>query len=93
MGYDDLPKRILIIEDIVDTGKCLGKVVEALVEAGVEDVKICTLLHKGLVSQDDLYCDFVGFSCPSDKFVIGYGMDYRGYYRNLKFITTLKKEF
>lgn len=87
--YKELPKKLLVVEDILDTGRTLTYLGNLLVEAGVEEVKICVLLHKKKVSQDTIFVEHVAFACPKD-FVIGYGLDYLGEYRNLPDIHILK---
>lgn len=74
-------KEVLIIEDIVDTGKTLTAFLPALLKLNPHTVKICTLLQKPEALQYPLEVDYVGFSIPN-KFVVGYGLDYDGYGRN-----------
>ncbi|MBK8684747.1 MAG: hypoxanthine phosphoribosyltransferase [Bacteroidetes bacterium] len=74
-------KEVLIIEDIVDTGKTLTAFLPALLKQNPNTVKICTLLQKPEALQYPLEVDYVGFSIPN-KFVVGYGLDYDGYGRN-----------
>lgn len=84
-------KDILVIEDIVDTGKTLKKVIEILKAKGAKEVKICTLLNKKEGRTTEIEADFVGFEVPN-KFVIGYGLDYNQKYRNLPYVGVIKKE-
>lgn len=90
---DLMPKRILLVEDIVDSGRTLATLHQALLETcKVEEIVTATLLHKGKVSNADVPVEFVGFQCPN-KFVVGMGMDYRGYFRNLPAIHRLAEKF
>jgi hypoxanthine phosphoribosyltransferase len=85
-GYD-----ILIAEDIVDTGRTLKKVIQMLTVKGAKSIKVVTLLDKPEGRLVDLYADYVGFTIPKE-FVVGYGLDYEEYYRNLPFVGVLKEE-
>ena len=76
-------RNIVIIEDIVDTGKTLTHILEEFNELGAKSIEILTLLHKPEVSKTPMNLKYVGFEIP-DKFVVGYGLDYDGYGRNLK---------
>jgi hypoxanthine phosphoribosyltransferase len=76
-------KALIIIEDIVDTGKTLYNFLPKLKDHHPTSLKIAALLHKPDATKFPLTLDYVGFSIP-DKFVIGYGLDYDGMGRNLK---------
>lgn len=76
-------RNIIIIEDIVDTGKTLGHILEEFKELGAKSIEVLTLLHKPDATQNPVDLKYVGFEIP-DKFVVGYGLDYDGYGRNLK---------
>jgi hypoxanthine phosphoribosyltransferase len=78
-------KRVLIVEDIIDSGYTLSKVVEVLKTRGPQDVRICTLLDKHARRKVDIPVDYVGFAIE-DKFVFGYGLDLDERFRNLPFI-------
>lgn len=80
---DLLGKDIIIVEDIVDTGKTLSTFIPTLQKLQPNSIKICTLLQKPDALQHDLLVDYVGFAIP-DKFVVGYGLDYDGFGRNSK---------
>ena len=82
---------VLIIEDIVDTGKTLKSVKQMLYNKGAKDVKIVTLLDKPEGRKVDIEADFFGFNIP-DAFVVGYGLDYDQKYRNLPYVGVLKPE-
>jgi hypoxanthine phosphoribosyltransferase len=81
-------RDILILEDIVDTGTTLEHLLEALKELGTRSIKVATLLHKPEAQEKASKPDFVGFKIP-DKFVVGYGLDYEGFGRELKDIYQL----
>ena len=76
-------KDLIIVEDIVDTGKTLYNFLPKLKDHHPASLKIAALLHKPDATKFPLHLDYVGFSIP-DKFVIGYGLDYDGMGRNLK---------
>lgn len=83
-------KDIIIVEDIIDSGytmKYLKKLLEARNPASI---KVCTLLDKPSRRETDINADYVGFEVENE-FVIGYGLDYDGLYRNLPFIGILKR--
>jgi len=75
-------KRILILEDIVDTGCTYVHLHKTLTEAGAKDVRIATMTMKPEAYKADLPVHYVGFNIPN-KFVVGRGLDYDGYGRNL----------
>ena len=80
---DDLFGRdVIIVEDIVDTGKTLHEFMPKLVHQQPKSLKIVTLLHKSEATEYPLQLDYVGFEIPN-KFVVGYGLDYDGLGRNL----------
>jgi len=81
-------KNVLVIDDILDSGNTLRAVRELLLEQNAAAVKTCVLLQKKLPKPPALKADFVGFEIP-DEFVVGYGLDYNGYYRNLPDIAVL----
>lgn len=81
-------KHILLLDDILDTGKTLTRIVSHLLDKGAESVKVAVLLRKLGRQEVPFEPDFVGFSIP-DKFVIGYGLDYNDEYRHLPFIGVL----
>lgn len=76
-------RNIIIIEDIVDTGKTLKHILEEFTDLGARSIEILTLLHKPEANSHPFNLKYVGFEIPN-KFVIGYGLDYDGYGRNLK---------
>lgn len=84
-------RHLLLIDDILDSGGTLKLVVPMLQELGAASVKTCVLLKKDRPAAKEVHADYVGFEIP-DEFVVGYGLDYNNYYRNLPDIVTLKPE-
>jgi len=78
-------KDILIVEDIIDSGRTLKYLKEYLESKNAKSVKICTLLNKSERREVEIDVDYIGFDIPN-KFVLGYGLDYKQYYRNLPYI-------
>jgi len=86
---EDIKKKtIVVIEDIVDTGNTLERIVDELVIRKVSEVRIATMLFKPAAYTKNIPLDYVGFEIPND-FVVGYGLDYDGYGRNLPSVYTL----
>jgi hypoxanthine phosphoribosyltransferase len=83
-------KTIVVIEDIVDTGNTLDRIVDELVIRKAAEIRIAALLFKPKAYKKDIPVDYVGFEIPND-FVVGYGLDYNGYGRNLPSVYTLVK--
>lgn len=90
IGLDDdiFGKDVIIVEDIVDTGKTLHDFLPKLEHQQPASMRIATLLHKSEATTYPLTLDYVGFDIPN-KFVVGYGLDYDGLGRNLKEIYQL----
>ncbi|MCI8270696.1 MAG: hypoxanthine phosphoribosyltransferase [Erysipelotrichaceae bacterium] len=82
---------ILLVEDIVDTGRTLKEVTRLLKNKGAKEVKVVSLLDKPDRRVVDIKADYVGFTIPNE-FVVGFGLDYNQKYRNLPYIGVLKKE-
>ncbi|AWM40770.1 Hypoxanthine-guanine phosphoribosyltransferase [Gemmata obscuriglobus] len=82
-------RHILLLDDILDTGKTLARVVAHLIDRGAASVKVGVLLRKLGRQEVPFEPDFVGFPIP-DKFVIGYGLDFNDEYRHLPFIGVLQ---
>ncbi len=82
---------LIIVEDIIDTGRTLQTVRELLLHRGAKSVKIVTLCDKPARRVVDIKGDYVGFEIP-DEFVVGYGLDFNQHYRNLPYIGILKEE-
>ncbi len=90
IGLEDdiFNKEIVIVEDIVDTGKTLHNFLPKLEHQQPKSLRIATLLHKSEATEFPLKLDYIGFDIPN-KFVVGYGLDYDGLGRNLKEIYQL----
>lgn len=84
-------RHVVILEDIIDSGLTLKYTVEHLKEMEPASLKICTLLDKPARRTVEVNADYIGFTIPNE-FVVGYGLDYNDYYRNLPFIGVLKPE-
>jgi bifunctional protein TilS/HprT len=82
---------VLLVEDIVDTGMTLNRILERLWSHRPASLKVCALLDKRARRLVDVPLDYIGFEIP-DEFVVGYGLDYHQRYRNLPFIGILKHE-
>ena len=88
LDQDLFGRDVVILEDIVDTGKTLNEFLPKLDHQQPKSLKIAALLHKPEATQFALKIDYLGFSIPN-KFVVGYGLDYDGLGRNLKEIYQL----
>ncbi|HIY19254.1 MAG TPA: hypoxanthine phosphoribosyltransferase [Candidatus Blautia avistercoris] len=78
-------KDVLVVEDIIDSGRTLSYLLEILKGRNPESIRLCTLLDKPDRRVRDVHVDYCGFEIP-DEFVVGYGLDYAQKYRNLPFI-------
>ena len=85
-GYD-----VLLVEDILDSGKTLNYLIELLYARNPASIRICTLFDKPDRREVDIYADYKGLLVP-DEFIVGYGLDFAEKYRNLPFIGVLKDE-
>ncbi len=85
-GYD-----LLIVEDILDSGKTLSHLINHLKARGANSIQICTLFDKPERREVDVYAKYVGSQIP-DVFIVGYGLDYSELYRNLPYVGELKPE-
>ncbi|HLS28712.1 MAG TPA: hypoxanthine phosphoribosyltransferase [Opitutales bacterium] len=85
-------RHVLVIDDILDSGKTLLKITSLLKKLDVKSLRTCVLLDKKERREVSFEADFVGFSIP-DEFVVGYGLDFAELYRNLRCIGVLKPEF
>ncbi len=83
-------QEVLIVEDIIDTGRTLKYLKESLINRGAKDVKIVTLLDKPERRLAEIVPDWTGFKIPNE-FVVGYGLDYAQLYRGLPYIGVLKR--
>ena len=84
-------RHVVILEDILDSGRSLQFVKQHLLDKGAASVRICTLLDKpeGRAAGVDIQAEYVGFTVPN-AFVVGYGLDYNEQYRNLPYVGVLK---
>ena len=82
LDIDLIYRHVIVIEDIVDTGKTLDQFLPQLQYQQPSSLKICALLHKPAATVHPIQIDYLGFTIP-DKFVVGYGLDYDGLGRNI----------
>jgi hypoxanthine phosphoribosyltransferase len=82
-------RKVLVLDDILDTGHTLRAVVDRLLQEGAAGVKTGVLLAKDKKRTAEVEADYVGFVI-ADEFVVGYGLDYQGRYRNLPYVGVLK---
>lgn len=85
LGYPIEDESVLIVEDIIDTGLTMEYLLANLRTRRPRTVRVCSLLHKPENARVQVPIDYLGFSIPNE-FVVGYGLDYAGRYRNLPFI-------
>jgi hypoxanthine phosphoribosyltransferase len=83
-------RHVLVLDDILDSGHTMRLVVPTLRELGAASVRTCVLLRKDRPIAKEVVVDYIGFEIP-DEFVVGYGLDYNDYYRNVPDIVTLKR--
>jgi hypoxanthine phosphoribosyltransferase len=81
-------RNVVVVEDIVDTGITMERILESLIAKGAKDIHIATFLQKPDALQRDIKIDYIAMKIPND-FIVGYGLDYDGYGRNLKDIYTV----
>lgn len=91
VNVDVKDKVILVVEDIIDSGRTMANLKEIFKVRRCKDFKICTLLDKKERRVVDIDADYIGFDVPNE-FVVGYGLDYAGRYRNLPEVCVLKPE-
>ena len=84
-------RNVVIVEDIVDTGITMERILSSLRAKGANEIKVATFLQKPDALQRDITVDYVAMKIPND-FIVGYGLDYDGYGRNLKDIYTVVSE-
>lgn len=84
-------RNVIVVEDIIDTGRTLSYLLEMLKERQPESLKLCTLLDKPDRRVVEVKIDYNGYSIP-DEFVVGYGLDYAQKYRNLPYIGVVEFE-
>ncbi len=91
LGVDITDRHVLIIEDIIDTGLTLRFLERDLAGRGAASIEICTLLNKETVNKVDIPVRYTGFNIP-DRYVVGYGLDLAGKYRNLPYIAAVSTD-
>ncbi len=84
-------KDLLVVEDILDSGNTLSFLLKTLAARNPASIRLCTLLDKPERRKAEVYADYIGAQVD-DKFIVGYGLDYAEYYRNLPYIGALKRE-
>lgn len=90
LDKDIAGKDLLIVEDILDSGKTLNYIQEILLARNPNSIRICTLFDKPERREVDLTAEYIGCKVPNE-FIVGYGLDYAQYYRNLPYIGVLKE--
>ena len=90
MGLSEsvINRNVVVVEDIVDTGITMDKILTSLNAKGAKSIKVATFLQKPDALQRDITVDYVAIKIPND-FIVGYGLDYDGYGRNLRDIYTV----
>ena len=91
MSYDIKDMNVLIVEDIIDTGRTLALLKELLLKRQPKSLKICTAFDKPSRRVNDLVPDYNGITVP-DEFIVGYGLDLDGRYRDFDDIRIVRKE-
>lgn len=91
LDVDIKDRDIILMEDIVDTGRTLKYIKDLLSSRGAASVSTCALLDKPTSRLVEVRAEYVGFEIPSE-FLVGYGLDYKGIYRNLPYIGILKSD-
>ena len=91
-GFEPKDRDIIIVEDIIDSGRTLDKIRKYILEQGAKSVEICAFLDKPSRRVVDVEAKYVGFEVP-DEFVVGYGLDFDYKYRQYPFVGVLKEEY
>ena len=91
LRLDVKARHVLVVDDILDTGKTMTRVLAKLVALEPRSIRTCVFLEKKARRVEAVQADYVGFKIP-DLFVVGYGLDYAERYRNLPFVGVLKEE-
>jgi hypoxanthine phosphoribosyltransferase len=81
-------KHVLLVEDIIDSGNTLNRLIPILRDRGPESLELCALLHKRLAPRLELEARWVGFDAPPE-FLVGYGLDHSENFRSLPFIASI----
>lgn len=84
-------RPVIFMEDIIDTGRTLQALSEVMKDRGAKSVEVVAMLDKPETRVVDFHADYYGFKVP-DEFLVGYGLDYNGLYRNLPYVGILKHE-
>ncbi len=84
-------RHVVVVDDILDSGQTLALVQEAIMEQNPASLRFCVLLDKQVEKTVDMKAEYTGFEIP-DEFVVGYGLDYDGFYRNLPDIMVLAED-
>lgn len=84
-------RDVLLVDDILDTGKTLKRVTSTVLNLNPRSVKVCVFLNKAARRVEKIRANYIGFEIP-DEFVVGYGLDFAERYRNLPFVGVLKEE-
>ena len=84
-------RHVIVVEDIIDTGLTLKYLLDNLATRHIASIEVCSLLDKHDARREQIEAKYCGFRCPN-SFVVGYGLDYAGLYRNLPYIGVLKPE-
>lgn len=84
-------KEVIIVEDIIDSGRTLHYLIPVLEKRGPKSIKLCALLSKPDRREKEVTIDYLGFEIP-DEFVVGYGLDYAQKYRNLPYIGVVEPD-
>lgn len=92
INQDISNKNVIIVEDIIDTGLTLNYLKDYLLKKNAKSIKICTLLDKPERRKCNIQVDYIGFEIE-DKFIVGYGIDYKEMYRNLPYIAYVHESF
>ena len=90
LSHDVNGRPVLIIEDIVDTGHTLRFLNKLFASRSAKSIETCSLLDKPARREVEVNADYVGFEVPNE-FIVGYGLDYDGLYRNLPYVGILKR--
>ncbi|MBB1095587.1 hypoxanthine phosphoribosyltransferase [Limosilactobacillus agrestis] len=90
LSHNIKDRPVIIMEDIIDTGHTLKYLAQLFADRGAKSIEICSLLDKPARREVDVEADYVGFKVPNE-FIVGYGLDFNGLYRNLPFVGVLKR--
>ena len=90
LSHDVSGRPVLMVEDIIDTGHTLEFLNKLFASRGAKSVEICSLLDKPERRETPVKIDYLGFTVPNE-FIVGYGLDYNGLYRNLPYVGVLKR--